>query len=136
MLHGCTTPHHSHPLHPQALKAREEAVRNGKLTTIVFIRDRNPKGQEVREGAWGGGGGWGWGVRGWACVAKGRVPGHGIVSVRDRHPKAQDSRCKQTAAEAGLRRWGGGGGTHGTHGTPGRDHISAWGVMKWGGRQR
>lgn len=32
----------------QALKDREEAVRNGKLTTIVFIRDKNAKGQEVR----------------------------------------------------------------------------------------
>lgn len=31
----------------QALKDREEAVRNGKLTTIVFIRDKNAKGQEV-----------------------------------------------------------------------------------------
>mmetsp|Transcript_5665 Transcript_5665/g.14333 ORF Transcript_5665/g.14333 Transcript_5665/m.14333 type:complete len:240 (-) Transcript_5665:186-905(-) len=31
----------------QALAQREEAVRNGKLTTIVFIRDRNKKGQEV-----------------------------------------------------------------------------------------
>lgn len=31
----------------QALKDREEAVRNGKLTTIVFIRDKNPKNQEV-----------------------------------------------------------------------------------------
>ncbi|KAG2427075.1 hypothetical protein HXX76_012589 [Chlamydomonas incerta] len=31
----------------QALKDREEAVRNGKLTTIVFIRDKNSKGQEV-----------------------------------------------------------------------------------------
>ena len=31
----------------QALKDREEAVRNGKLTTIIFIRDRNVKGQEV-----------------------------------------------------------------------------------------
>jgi hypothetical protein len=35
-----------HPL-LQALKDREEAVRNGKLTTIVFIRDKNEKGQEV-----------------------------------------------------------------------------------------
>lgn len=33
----------------QALKDREEAVRNGKLTTIVFIRDKNSKGQ-VRGG--------------------------------------------------------------------------------------
>ncbi|CAD7696110.1 unnamed protein product, partial [Ostreobium quekettii] len=31
----------------QALKDREEAVRNGKLTTIVFIRDHNARGQEV-----------------------------------------------------------------------------------------
>jgi len=31
----------------QALAHREEPVRNGKLTTIVFIRDRNSKGQEV-----------------------------------------------------------------------------------------
>ncbi|MEW5305651.1 MAG: hypothetical protein WDW36_008177 [Sanguina aurantia] len=31
----------------QALKDREEAVRNGKLTTIIFIRDTNSKGQEV-----------------------------------------------------------------------------------------
>lgn len=31
----------------QALQAREELVRNGKLTTIIFIRDRNGKGQEV-----------------------------------------------------------------------------------------
>ncbi|EFJ44055.1 hypothetical protein VOLCADRAFT_82997 [Volvox carteri f. nagariensis] len=31
----------------QALKDREEAVRNGKLTTIIFIRDKNSKGQEV-----------------------------------------------------------------------------------------
>ncbi|GFH23577.1 flagellar/basal body protein, partial [Haematococcus lacustris] len=31
----------------QALKDREEAVRNGKLTTIIFIRDRNAKAQEV-----------------------------------------------------------------------------------------
>jgi hypothetical protein len=31
----------------QALKDREEAVRNGKLTTIVFIRDKNSKEQEV-----------------------------------------------------------------------------------------
>lgn len=30
-----------------ALAQREEAVRNGKLTTIIFIRDRNAKGQEV-----------------------------------------------------------------------------------------
>ncbi|GHP06772.1 hypothetical protein PPROV_000551600 [Pycnococcus provasolii] len=30
-----------------ALQQREEAVRSGKLTTIVFIRDRNSKGQEV-----------------------------------------------------------------------------------------
>lgn len=34
-------------LHMQALKDREEAVRNGKLTTIVFVRDKNVKGQEV-----------------------------------------------------------------------------------------
>lgn len=33
--------------HAQALKDREEAVRNGKLTTIIFIRDKNVKGQEV-----------------------------------------------------------------------------------------
>lgn len=31
----------------QALAAREELVRNGKLTCIVFIRDHNSKGQEV-----------------------------------------------------------------------------------------
>jgi len=31
----------------QALKDREEAVRNGKLTTIVFVRDLNSKKQEV-----------------------------------------------------------------------------------------
>uniref|UniRef100_A0A7S3VPZ8 Cilia- and flagella-associated protein 299 n=1 Tax=Dunaliella tertiolecta TaxID=3047 RepID=A0A7S3VPZ8_DUNTE len=31
----------------QALKDREEAVRNGKLTTIIFIRDVNSKKQEV-----------------------------------------------------------------------------------------
>jgi len=31
----------------QALASREELVRTGKLTTIVFIRDRNTKGQEV-----------------------------------------------------------------------------------------
>jgi len=31
----------------RALAEREELVRNGKLTTIVFIRDRNQKGQEV-----------------------------------------------------------------------------------------
>ena len=31
----------------QALAQREEAVRSGKLTTIVFIRDKNEKGQEV-----------------------------------------------------------------------------------------
>eukprot|EP00218_Dolichomastix_sp_CCMP3274_P016087 CAMPEP_0170133066 /NCGR_PEP_ID=MMETSP0033_2-20121228/1045_1 /TAXON_ID=195969 /ORGANISM="Dolichomastix tenuilepis, Strain CCMP3274" /LENGTH=243 /DNA_ID=CAMNT_0010368521 /DNA_START=26 /DNA_END=757 /DNA_ORIENTATION=- len=31
----------------QALAQREEAVRNGKITTIIFIRDRNAKGQEV-----------------------------------------------------------------------------------------
>jgi hypothetical protein len=31
----------------QALGQREEAVRNGKLTTIVFIRDKNKRGQEV-----------------------------------------------------------------------------------------
>ena len=31
----------------QALAHREEPVRNGKLTTIVFIRDRNSKSQEV-----------------------------------------------------------------------------------------
>mmetsp|Transcript_22482 Transcript_22482/g.69638 ORF Transcript_22482/g.69638 Transcript_22482/m.69638 type:complete len:233 (-) Transcript_22482:137-835(-) len=35
--------------HPflQALANREELVRNGKLTTIIFIRDHNKKGQEV-----------------------------------------------------------------------------------------
>jgi hypothetical protein len=35
--------------HPflQALANREELVRNGKLTTIIFIRDYNAKGQEV-----------------------------------------------------------------------------------------
>jgi len=31
----------------QALAEREESVRNGKLTSILFIRDRNSKGQEV-----------------------------------------------------------------------------------------
>uniref|UniRef100_A0A7S0VHL9 Cilia- and flagella-associated protein 299 n=1 Tax=Polytomella parva TaxID=51329 RepID=A0A7S0VHL9_9CHLO len=31
----------------QALKDREEAVRNGKLATIIFLRDKNSKGQEV-----------------------------------------------------------------------------------------
>ncbi len=31
----------------QALQQREESVRNGKLTTIIFIRDKNVKGQEV-----------------------------------------------------------------------------------------
>ncbi|DBA89720.1 hypothetical protein WJX79_001157 [Trebouxia sp. C0005] len=31
----------------QALQQREESVRNGKLTTIIFIRDKNAKGQEV-----------------------------------------------------------------------------------------
>ena len=31
----------------QALQQREEAVRNGKLATIVFVRDKNAKGQEV-----------------------------------------------------------------------------------------
>jgi hypothetical protein len=30
-----------------SLAEREEMVRNGKLTTIVFIRDKNAKGQEV-----------------------------------------------------------------------------------------
>ena len=30
-----------------SLAEREEMVRNGKLTTIIFIRDKNPKGQEV-----------------------------------------------------------------------------------------
>ncbi|KAJ1634981.1 hypothetical protein T492DRAFT_969381 [Pavlovales sp. CCMP2436] len=30
-----------------ALAEREEMVRNGKLTTIIFLRDRNSKGQEV-----------------------------------------------------------------------------------------
>lgn len=29
------------------LAAREELVRNGKLSTIVFIRDKNAKGQEI-----------------------------------------------------------------------------------------
>jgi hypothetical protein len=31
----------------QALADREEMVRNGKLTSILFIRDKNSKGQEV-----------------------------------------------------------------------------------------
>lgn len=31
----------------QALAQREELVRNGKLTTIIYIRDKNSKGQEV-----------------------------------------------------------------------------------------
>eukprot|EP01029_Cantina_marsupialis_P019328 TRINITY_DN44922_c0_g4_i1.p1 TRINITY_DN44922_c0_g4~~TRINITY_DN44922_c0_g4_i1.p1 ORF type:complete len:231 (+),score=33.40 TRINITY_DN44922_c0_g4_i1:83-775(+) len=31
----------------QALANREELVRNGKLTSIVFIRDKNTRGQEV-----------------------------------------------------------------------------------------
>lgn len=31
----------------QALAEREELVRSGKLTTIIFIRDFNNKGQEV-----------------------------------------------------------------------------------------
>ena len=31
----------------QALAAREELVRNGKLTCSLFIRDFNPKGQEI-----------------------------------------------------------------------------------------
>merc|ERR1711924_392825 len=29
------------------LAAREELVRNGKLSTIIFIRDKNAKGQEI-----------------------------------------------------------------------------------------
>jgi hypothetical protein len=31
----------------QALAAREELVRNGKLTVILYVRDTNPRGQEV-----------------------------------------------------------------------------------------
>jgi hypothetical protein len=31
----------------QALASREEMVRTGKLTCILFIRDVNPKGQEI-----------------------------------------------------------------------------------------
>ena len=31
----------------QALQDREEAVSNGKLATIIFLRDRNARGQEV-----------------------------------------------------------------------------------------
>ena len=31
----------------QALASREENVRNGKLTSIIFIRDRNQLGQEI-----------------------------------------------------------------------------------------
>lgn len=31
----------------QALAEREELVRSGKLTTIIFLRDFNSKGQEV-----------------------------------------------------------------------------------------
>ncbi|KAK9849393.1 hypothetical protein WJX84_000915 [Apatococcus fuscideae] len=31
----------------QALAEREENVRNGRLTTIIFIRDRNARGQEI-----------------------------------------------------------------------------------------
>lgn len=31
----------------QALAAREELVRNGKLNTIIFVRDKNGRGQEV-----------------------------------------------------------------------------------------
>lgn len=31
----------------QALANREELIRTGKLTTIVFIRDKNSKGQEI-----------------------------------------------------------------------------------------
>lgn len=31
----------------QALADREEMVRNGKLTSIIFIRDRNHRGQEI-----------------------------------------------------------------------------------------
>jgi len=31
----------------QALAAREELVRNGKLTVIIYIRDMNNKGQEI-----------------------------------------------------------------------------------------
>ena len=31
----------------QALAAREELVRNGKLTVILFIRDVNARGQEI-----------------------------------------------------------------------------------------
>lgn len=32
---------------PQALKDREDAVRSGRLTTIIFIRDHNSRHQEV-----------------------------------------------------------------------------------------
>jgi hypothetical protein len=35
------------PRPPKALRDREEAVSNGKLATIVFIRDANARGQEV-----------------------------------------------------------------------------------------
>lgn len=35
------------PTSLQALAQREEAVLSGKLTTIIFIRDRNEKGQEI-----------------------------------------------------------------------------------------
>ena len=34
-------------IYMQALAEREELVRSGKLTTIIFIRDYNSKGQEV-----------------------------------------------------------------------------------------
>ena len=31
----------------QALAEREENVRNGRLTTIIYIRDKNGRGQEI-----------------------------------------------------------------------------------------
>jgi hypothetical protein len=41
---GCTI---KHCRALQALRDREEAVRNGKLTTIIFIRAKNSRGHEV-----------------------------------------------------------------------------------------
>lgn len=52
-MHPCYPPPPSPP--KQALAEREEAVRNGKLATVVFIRDKNAKGHEVRPPAKRGG---------------------------------------------------------------------------------
>lgn len=83
-------------------------MRNGKLTTIVFIRDKNSKGQVGSQAATGGGQVWGGQLGVGHGDGKGQVGSRGAVGPRTRPWGSGGTRTARGASGGHVRGRGGG----------------------------